>query len=70
MFTAPAGLFPTEARFATAVPDPCTERAYRPLFSGVAWAAGGLRFLQHGKVHGYVLVVLLTLLCLLALRLR
>jgi hypothetical protein len=66
---APSGLFPRPARFAVRTDDACTEIVYRPLFTGVARGLGRLRWLQHGRVHLYVLYISLTLLVLLVWKL-
>lgn len=65
----PEGLFPGAARFAVRTADVCTEIAYRPLFAGVARGLGRLRWLQHGRVHLYVLYISITLLALLVWKL-
>jgi NADH:ubiquinone oxidoreductase subunit 5 (subunit L)/multisubunit Na+/H+ antiporter MnhA subunit len=62
---APAGLFPTAATFGTETPDVCTESLYRPAFGAFGRAAARLRWLQHGRIHIYILYIALTLVFLL-----
>ena len=62
---APAGLFPHAASLATETPDVCSERLYGPVFTTIGRGLGRLRWLQHGRVHFYVLYIALTLLVLL-----
>lgn len=61
----PRGLFPEPGAFATDTPDFCREVVYVPLFRGTARALLGLRRLQHGNLHIYVLYIAVTLLVLL-----
>ncbi|MBI1816648.1 MAG: hypothetical protein HYR72_16850 [Deltaproteobacteria bacterium] len=61
----PAGLFPRDASLITETPDVCTERLYQPVFAGIGRGLSSLRWLQHGRVHLYVLYIALTLLVLL-----
>jgi formate hydrogenlyase subunit 3/multisubunit Na+/H+ antiporter MnhD subunit len=61
----PQGLFPERAALATEAPDPAREYLYRPAFAGVGRALAALRWLQHGRVHLYVLYIALTLVVLL-----
>jgi len=65
----PQGILPSEASLATDTPDVARERVYRPVFTGIDGALGRLRWLQHGKVHLYVLYIALTLLLLLVWKL-
>jgi formate hydrogenlyase subunit 3/multisubunit Na+/H+ antiporter MnhD subunit len=65
----PQGLFPAEASLETHTPDVFAEGLFRRAFLGVQWAAGRLRWLQHGRLQLYVLYVVLTLLVLLAWKL-
>jgi formate hydrogenlyase subunit 3/multisubunit Na+/H+ antiporter MnhD subunit len=62
-------LFPEPVSFATHVSDP-GERLFAPLFRGVAAVARGVRVLQSGSTHLYVLYVALATLGLLAWGLR
>lgn len=61
----PRGIFPTGAAVVTRTPDIVREGFYRPLFAGISGALGRLRWLQHGRVHLYVLYIAVTLLVLL-----
>jgi formate hydrogenlyase subunit 3/multisubunit Na+/H+ antiporter MnhD subunit len=63
--TAPVGLFPKEATLSTETPDVCTESLYRPAFGSLSRAAGRLRWLQHGRIHIYIMYIALTLVVLL-----
>jgi hydrogenase-4 component B len=59
------GVFPDRADFATETPDPFLKSFYGRLFKVGAGSISGLRWLQHGNVHLYVLYIALTLLGLL-----
>jgi formate hydrogenlyase subunit 3/multisubunit Na+/H+ antiporter MnhD subunit len=61
----PVGFFPRVASLATDTPDVCSEYVYRPLFTRIGRGLSSLRWLQHGRVHLYVLYIALTLLILL-----
>jgi formate hydrogenlyase subunit 3/multisubunit Na+/H+ antiporter MnhD subunit len=61
----PAGLFPGAASFSSETPDLCTEVVYRPALVAVSASAGRLRWLQHGRIHIYVMYIGITLLVLL-----
>ncbi len=61
---APSGLFPQSARLETETGDLSKELIYRPMFYSIGWALSKLRWLQHGRVHVYVLYVGLTILVL------
>jgi NADH:ubiquinone oxidoreductase subunit 5 (subunit L)/multisubunit Na+/H+ antiporter MnhA subunit len=61
----PVGLFPPSSSFSTETPDVCTEALYRPAFAAIARVAGRLRWLQHGRLHIYILYIALTLIALL-----
>ena len=65
----PVGLFPAESSLETHTPDIFAEGFFRKAFLGVQWAAGRLKWLQHGRLQLYVLYVVLTLLVLLAWKL-
>lgn len=67
--TPPQGLFPGAAACATHTPDVCREGLYRPLFEALGRGLVGLRRLQHGNLHLYILYIALTLLVLLAWKL-
>jgi formate hydrogenlyase subunit 3/multisubunit Na+/H+ antiporter MnhD subunit len=66
---APAGPFPARASLSIEAPDLARELLYRPAFSGVGWALSRIRWLQHGRVHLYVLYIALTLVVLLVWKL-
>jgi hypothetical protein len=67
---APQGWFPPSTWRTTETPDVCAERLYGPVFSAVERALFSFRWLQHGRVHLYVLYVALTLAALLAWKAR
>jgi formate hydrogenlyase subunit 3/multisubunit Na+/H+ antiporter MnhD subunit len=64
-FEPPAGLFPSTARFASQAPDTIREAWLRPAFGLFAERLADLRWLQHGRLHLYVLYIALTLIALL-----
>jgi hydrogenase-4 component B len=57
--------FPAAARLATETPDPGREGIYEPVFEAIERSVRRLHVLQHGRVHVYVLGIVLTLLALL-----
>lgn len=61
-------LFPTAAKFHSAVDDPMLERVVRPLFRAVAWLCGRLRFVQRGRIQANLLYIVLALAVLLLCR--
>jgi hypothetical protein len=65
--SAPQGLFPRDARFASEAParDPIARRIYEPFLE--AWAArfASLRLLQQGRLTLYLVYVFVTVLALL-----
>jgi len=65
----PQGLFPADASLATTTHDPWRTRLWSPLDRLLTATASRLRVLQHGSIHLYVLVILLTLLALLIVEL-
>ncbi|HUI27659.1 MAG TPA: proton-conducting transporter membrane subunit [Candidatus Kryptonia bacterium] len=65
----PAGFFPRAASLITKTPDVCAERLYQPAFRGIGRGLSSLRWLQHGRVHLYVLYIAVTLLVLLVWKL-
>jgi hydrogenase-4 component B len=67
--TPPSGFFPPEASFRSHTPDVIRAQVYDRAFAGVTAALGKLRWLQHGRVHLYVLYIALTALGLLVWRL-
>lgn len=65
----PAGYFPRAASLVTETPDVCAAHLYEPMFSGIGRGLSSLRWLQHGRVHLYILYIALTLLVLLVWKL-
>ncbi|MEW6050351.1 MAG: proton-conducting transporter membrane subunit [Candidatus Zixiibacteriota bacterium] len=68
--TLPSGLFPRRGLVSVKVPDGLLLSLYEPVFRGVGWTLGRLRWLQHGNVHLYILYILITLLILMFWNLR
>jgi len=64
-----SGLFPRPTSFETGVPGGPREYLYRPLFTWTAETLGRFRWLQHGRIHLYVLYIALTLVALLVWKL-
>jgi hypothetical protein len=62
---APLGLFPRRATVATQTDDFAKEAIYRPAFAAVEWVFIRLRWLQHGRVHIYILYLGVTIIALL-----
>jgi formate hydrogenlyase subunit 3/multisubunit Na+/H+ antiporter MnhD subunit len=62
----PHGLFPSDAAFASESPDPLTERVYVPFFARWAARFSRLRWVQQGKIHLYVIYILVVLVAALA----
>ncbi len=62
----PHGLFPVSGEFVSDCPDPVTEKVYEPLFARWAGWFARLRVLQQGKVHVYLVYVMLTVVLALA----
>jgi hydrogenase-4 component B len=62
---APLGLFPKEAAFSSEISDPANELLYRPAFRLVGRLLAGLRWLQRGYLHVYMLYIGVTLVALL-----
>ena len=69
-FQPPAGLFPASSAFSSDTPDLYRERMYRPAFSALESALSRLRWMQHGRLNLYILYIVVTLLVLLAWKLR
>jgi hydrogenase-4 component B len=65
VLTRPAGWFPHAARLRTATPEPARDFMYHPFASRLDRALAHARWLQHGRIHLYVLYIALTLLALL-----
>jgi formate hydrogenlyase subunit 3/multisubunit Na+/H+ antiporter MnhD subunit len=57
--------FPKDATLVTETPEPWRESVYQPVFRGLGWTFGKLRWLQHGRVQLYVMYIALTMLVLL-----
>ena len=57
--------FPRKAGFSTETPDAFLHVVYGRLFATSERLIAGLRWLQHGNIHLYVLYIALTLLGLL-----
>ncbi|MDO8944916.1 MAG: proton-conducting transporter membrane subunit [Desulfobacterales bacterium] len=67
---APAGHFPSIASIRTHTADIFRRLLFDPLFAAVQRALIAGHFLQHGRVHLYVLYIALTLLILFAVKLQ
>jgi formate hydrogenlyase subunit 3/multisubunit Na+/H+ antiporter MnhD subunit len=63
---APEGLFPTATTFRADSSDPVTLRIYEPFFRRWADRFALLRILQQGKVHVYLVYILVTMVVSLA----
>ncbi len=61
----PTGYFPHSATLHTETPDVFLNKGYRPLFEWINLASISLRWLQHGRVHLYLLYIFVTLVVLL-----
>jgi hydrogenase-4 component B len=59
-------LFPASGEFASQTFDPICEKVYRPLFARAADRFSRLRVLQQGKVHVYLLYIMLAVVLALA----
>ena len=62
-------VFPAGASLATHTPDVFREGIFSPLFGAIVKALGRLKAIQHGRVHLYVLYVVITILVLLVWKL-
>ncbi|HJT30951.1 MAG TPA: proton-conducting transporter membrane subunit [Pirellulales bacterium] len=56
----PRGLFPAPGDFRSDSPDPVSERVYEPFFRRTAERFSRLRILQQGKLHVYLVYILLV----------
>jgi NADH:ubiquinone oxidoreductase subunit 5 (subunit L)/multisubunit Na+/H+ antiporter MnhA subunit len=56
----PEGLFPVEGSFTAECPDPVSEQLVEPLFRRWATRIAELHILQTGKVHVYLIYIVLT----------
>lgn len=63
---APHGLFPGASDFRSGSPDPISEKVYEPFFHRAAGRFSRLRVLQQGKLHVYVVYILLAVVMALA----
>jgi hydrogenase-4 component B len=61
---APTGLFPRWGSLSTANTDMSKDLIYRPMFDSIGLALSKLRWLQHGRIHLYILYVGCTILAL------
>lgn len=61
----PQGIYPEAASFHSETPDAAQHHLFDPLFRRVVAGLGGLRWLQQGRVHWYVLYIVVALLVLL-----
>lgn len=59
------GIFPPTARYHSHVPETTLEKFYLPLLESLYRRTGGLRHLQHGRLHLYILYIFVTLVALL-----
>jgi hydrogenase-4 component B len=62
----PRGLFPSKSAFVSACPDPVSEKVYEPFFRGWAERFSRLRILQQGKIHVYLIYIVLMVVLALA----
>jgi hydrogenase-4 component B len=56
----PHGLFPSEGAFNSSCPDPISAKVYEPFFHRWADRFVQLRILQQGRIHAYLLYIVLT----------
>jgi formate hydrogenlyase subunit 3/multisubunit Na+/H+ antiporter MnhD subunit len=63
---APRGLYPSRGEFGSHCPDPVSERVYGPFFRRWAERFSRLRILQQGKVHVYLVYMVLAVVLALA----
>jgi hypothetical protein len=64
--TLPTGYFPAAASSSSETPDLARVLLFRPLFRALEWSTSKLRWLQHGRVHLYVVYIVIALLVVLA----
>jgi formate hydrogenlyase subunit 3/multisubunit Na+/H+ antiporter MnhD subunit len=62
---APRGLFPAPGRFDAESPDPVSEKVYEPFFRRWATRFSRLRVLQQGKVHVYLVYIMVVVVLIL-----
>jgi hydrogenase-4 component B len=63
---APRGLFPSTSTFASDSADPVSEKMYEPFFGSCAERFSRLRILQQGKLHVYLIYILVMVVLALA----
>jgi hydrogenase-4 component B len=63
---APRGLFPSAGEFDSASPDPVRDKVYEPFFRRWADRFTRLRILQQGKVHVYLVYIMVVVVAALA----
>jgi hydrogenase-4 component B len=63
---APRGLFPAPSDFRSSSPDPVSEQVYEPFFRRAAERFSRLRILQQGKLHVYLVYILVVVVAALA----
>jgi hydrogenase-4 component B len=63
---APLGWFPSTVEFEADSPDPVRERVYEPFFARWAERFSRLRILQQGRIHVYLLYILVVVVLALA----
>ncbi|MDO8531592.1 MAG: proton-conducting transporter membrane subunit [Dehalococcoidia bacterium] len=61
----PVGYFPQGASLRSEAQDVFLDRLYRPAFEWISLTSFNLRWLQHGRVHLYLLYIFITLVVLL-----
>lgn len=65
----PRGYFPRSASVRVEAPERGFQWIFQPLFQGLESLCNGLKFLQHGKVHLYILYILVALVAALVMAL-
>lgn len=60
----PSGLFPKPTSVETHTPDPFQRLGFHPIFAALLWISRFASYLQHGRVHLYILYIVLTILAL------
>jgi hydrogenase-4 component B len=65
-FLPPRGVFPSRSEFGVYCPDPVSNRLYEPAFRRWADRCSQLRIIQQGKVHVYLVYVVLMVVLALA----
>jgi formate hydrogenlyase subunit 3/multisubunit Na+/H+ antiporter MnhD subunit len=65
---APAGLFPGTSDFGSECPDPIARKVYEPFFDRWAKRFSRLRIVQQGKVHIYLVYIVVTVVLAMAWR--